>query len=271
MRNYFFSDPKKEKKKSDPSRDFDPRQGAQSLQGVQWKGRVVFFRAPAGCARHWGFPLHPAEARTPERGRRRKAGPRPRNVPRAHPECTPPLPSRARSWRSGARAPPRSAARGSVPPAAEEERARAARAQTSGPPHRTCHPATSGPSGGQARAHRTVRHSWRRTRAPRRRGPARAAPRRAAAARAGSRRCGRERRHAPCGRGHSPSTLCVSPSAAGDASQARPFRASRRADNRAKAGEGRPAPPHAHRAHRAPRVRPQRLVDLTFPRGGKVG
>ena len=50
-----------------------------------------------------GFPLHPAEARTPERGRRRKAGPRPRNVPRAHPECTPPLPSRARSWRSGAR------------------------------------------------------------------------------------------------------------------------------------------------------------------------
>ena len=39
-----------------------------------------------------GFPLHPAEARTPERGRRRKAGPRPRNVPRAHPECNPPPP-----------------------------------------------------------------------------------------------------------------------------------------------------------------------------------
>ena len=228
--------------------------------------RTCWLRAPLGV-----FPCTPPK-RAPLRGGAEGRLGRGLATFRAHtPNVPPPSPpERARGAR--VRAPPRSAARGSVPPAAEEERARAARAQTSGPPHRTCHPATSGPSGGQARAHRTVRHSWRRTRAPRRRGPARAAPRRAAAARAGSRRCGRERRHAPpCGRGHSPSTLCVSPSAAGDASQARPFRASRRADNRAKAGEGRPAPPHAHRAHRAPRVRPQRLVNPTFTRGGKVG
>ena len=71
--------PKKKKKKSGAPRTLDPRQGAQTLQGVQWSGCAGFFfsSAAAGCARHWG-PLHTAEAHTDGReseGAKGRAGP----------------------------------------------------------------------------------------------------------------------------------------------------------------------------------------------------
>ena len=144
------------------------------------------------------------------------------------------LAGRAAGSLSGQRGPPRALAR------------RASRTHDAhAPPHAIQRPAAA--DGDQARTHRTMCHTWRRTR-HHRGGPARAAPTRRGA-RVGSRGCRRERRHAPCGRGHALHTVCRTQRRR-ERLAGGPFRAPRRAEPRTKAGEGRPAPPHAHRAHR---------------------
>ena len=181
----------------------------------------------------------------------------------------PPLPFLQSALVALERAPPRRGARQG--PLSGQGGARACCSHMTPLDPRTAHaiqrPAAVG--GGRAHTHRTVRHSWRRTghhgggAGPRR--PRRAAARETAlvgeAASGGT---------PPCGRGHSHHTMCRTQRRRGRLAGGR-FRAPRRAEPRAKAGEGRPAPPHAPRAHRAPCVRPQRPVDPTFTRRVKVG
>ena len=181
----------------------------------------------------------------------------------------PPLPFLQSALVALERAPPRRGARQG--PLSGQGGARAQCSHLTPLDPRTAHaiqrPAAVG--GGRAHTHRTVRHSWRRTghhgggAGPRR--PRRAAARETAlvgeAASGGT---------PPCGRGHSHHTMCRTQRRRGRLAGGR-FRAPRRAEPRAKAGEGRPAPPHAQRAHRAPCVRPQRPVDPTFTRRVKVG
>ena len=249
----FFFPAKKKKKIRGPSRDFDPRRGTQTLQGVQWNGCVVVF-AHLLVARAMGI-------RRPLKRVPRERAPR-KGVAlatfRAHSNITP-SPFLQSALVALGRAPPRRAACvcAEGPSSGQGGACACCSRPTSGP--RTPHARQKRPAdGGQAHTHRTVRRTWRRTR-HHRGGPARAAPTRRGA-RTDSRRCGRERRHAPCGLGCALHTVCRT-QRRNQRLADEPFRALGRAEPRAKGGE-RDAPhprPPAERTGpaRAPRIASQ--------------